>query len=169
VRSASLLCCLLAATAAGAADKDVQVATRRVFRLEWRDLDRMVRGRNIDIALPSAIRLKGTVTSIEDDALTLDVRKTSNKRAYPKGRAVVPRPEVTEFILHRREGHTWSAIGTGIGGTLGTLLGIGFIQALEGGRFRTTAVALSIALPTALGYGIGWAADHEDVSVIVVP
>ena len=94
MRLAKCLCYLLLATAAVGADKDPKDSGHRTFRLEWRDLDRMIRGRNIDITLPAGIKLKGRVTSVEDDALMLDVGKTSNKRAYPKGRAVVPRPEV---------------------------------------------------------------------------
>ena len=166
------LCYLLLATAAVGAEKDPKDSKdsgRRTFRLEWRDLDRMVRGRSVDITLPSGVQLKGRVTSVELDALMLDVRKTSNKRAYPKGRAVVPRPEVTQFTLARKEGCTWSAVGASIGGTIGAGVAAGLVQVLEGDGQRAAAAALAIGIPAAIGYGLGWGADHEYVNVIVVP
>lgn len=163
------LCYLLLATAAVGAEKEEKDAARRTFRLEWRDLDRMVRGRNIAIALPSGIQLKGRVTSVEGDALMLDVRKTSNKRAYPKGRAVVPRPEVTRFTLARKEGHAWSAVGVSVGGAVGAGVAAGVAQFVEGNGQKAKTVALAVGIPALLGYGLGWAADHEYVNVIVVP
>ena len=163
------LCCLLLATAAVGAEKDQVDASRRTFRLEWRDLDRMVHGRNIDITLPSGIRLKGRVTSVDVDALMLDVSKTSNKRAYPKGRAVVPRAEVTQFRLARKDGHTWSAVGAGIGGSIGTGVAIGAVQVIEGDGLKAMAAALLVGLPSAIGYGLGWGTDHESVNILVVP
>ena len=167
-------CYLLLATATAVVGaekdpKDLKDSGRRTFRLEWRDLDGMVRGRGIDITLPSGVQLKGRVTSVELDALMLDVRKTSNKRAYPKGRAVVPRPEVTQFTLARKEGHTWSAVGASIGGTIGAGVAAGLVQVVEGDGQRAAAAALAVGLPAAIGYGLGWGADHEYVNVIVVP
>jgi len=170
MRFSSCLCCLLlAAAAAAGAEKDEKGSDRRTFRLEWRDLDRMVRGRNIAVTLPSGIRLKGRVTSVEEDVLMLDVAKTSNKRAYPKGRAVVPRPEVTQFTLARKEGHTWSAVGASVGGAIGTGVAAGVVQFLEGDGRKALGAALAVGIPAAIGFGLGWAADHEYVNVIVVP
>ena len=169
MRFAKCLCYLLIATAAVGAEKDLKDSGRRTFRLEWRDLDRMARGRNIDLTLPSGIHLKGRVTSVEVDALMLDVRKTSNKRAYPKGRAVVPRPEVTQFTLARKEGHTWSAVGSSVGGSIGAGVAAGAVQLVKGDGWKATAAALAIGIPAAIGFGLGWSADHEYVNVIVVP
>ena len=170
MRFARCLCYLLLATAAVGAekDKDLKDSGRRTFRLEWRDLDHMVRGRNIDIRLPSGIRLKGRVTSVEEDALMLDVSKTSNKRAYPKGRAVVPRPEVTQFMMARKDGHTWTAVGTGIGASIGAVMAASIGQVFNEER-RAVADPLLVGIPTLIGFGLGWGADHENVNVIVVP
>ena len=173
MRSGRWVCYLLlaAATAAVAvgADKDAKESSRATFRLEWRDLDRMVRGRNIDITLPSGIRLKGRVTSVEEDALMLDVGSSSDKRAYPKGRAVVPRPEVTRFVLARKEGHMWSAVGAAIGGTIGAGVSVPVIQFTEGAGKKALSAVLAVGIPAAIGFGFGWGADHEYVNVIVVP
>jgi hypothetical protein len=162
------LCCLLVATAVAPA-QDKKDTDRRTFRLEWRDLDRMVHGKNIDVTLPSGIRLKGRVMAIEQDAMTLDVSKTSNKRAYPKGRSVVPRAEVTRFRLARREEHRWSAIGAGIGGAIGVMAAIGVAQVPVSDGAKAGAAGLAVAIPTAIGFGLGWGADHESVDIIVVP
>jgi len=153
---------LLAASAAVAGDN-------RLFRLEWRDLDRMIQGKNIDITLPSGIHLKGRVASVDAEGLALDVRKTSNKRAYPKGRAIVPRPEVKQFRLARKEGHRWSAIGGGIGFGIGSLVAAGVARFEYTNAQKIGVTALAVGIPTALGYGFGWSADHEAVDIIVVP
>jgi hypothetical protein len=129
----------------------------------------MVRGRNIAITLPSGIHLKGRVTSVEADALMLDVGKTSNMRAYPKGRAVVPRPEVSQFTLARKEGHTWSAVGASIGGSIGAGVAAGLVQVVQDDERRVVGAALAVGIPAAIGFALGWGADHEYVNVIVVP
>ena len=38
----------------------------------------------------------------------------------------------------------------------------------EDGR-KALGAALAIGIPAAIGYGLGWAADHEYLNVIVVP
>lgn len=169
MRFSRWFCYLLLAAAAMGADKDLKESGRKTFRLEWRDLDSMVRGRNIDLTLPSGIQLKGRVTSVEEDALMLDVRKTSNKRAYPKGRAVVPRPEVTRFTLARKEEHTWTAVGAGIGGSIGALGAIGAAQLIGREGPKVAVASILAGLPVAVGLASGWAADHEYVKVVVVP
>jgi hypothetical protein len=82
---------------------------------------------------------------------------------------VVPRPEVTQFTLARKEGHLWSAVGASIGGTIGAGVAAGVVQVAQSDEQRVLGAALAVGLPAAIGFGLGWGADHESVNVIVVP
>jgi hypothetical protein len=157
---------LLPATAPCA---DPPKPSARAFRLQWRDLERLTKGRRIAIELPSGIKLQGDVTAVEPDELVLNVTKTSNRRAYPKGRAIVPRPEVTRLRILRTR-HTWRIAGTATGATIGaaTAIPMAIYAHNEGGRWGL-ALAIVVAAPTAIGYLLGWAADNDVVQVIVEP
>ncbi len=166
----AVLCIVLAAFAAPlwSADK----ASDRTYRLQWRDLDSMIRGHRIALTLPSGIKLQGDVTSVQSDELVLDVRKTSNKHAYPKGRAVVPRPEVAALRLFRKnKGHTWRIVGTAIGAGAGIAIAAPFsAYAHNEGMDAGGIIALMVAAPAGLGYLAGWAADRgESVEIVIVP
>jgi hypothetical protein len=142
----------------------------RAYRLQWRDLDRVARTRTIDLTLPSGIRLRGVVVSVEAEELVMDVARTSNRRAYPKGRATVPRPEVQRFRLIEKKGHTWRAVGAAIGGTIGTAIAIPMAMYLhnEGGS-AAGAATLAVAIPAGLGYLVGWSSDRKVMDIVVEP
>ena len=153
-----------AAPAAPAADRTV--LADRTYRLEWQELIRVTRGRRVELTLPSGIRLRGAVIAVEPDELVLDVRKTSDKHAFPKGRNAFPRADVTRLRVRQNARYTWRGVGLGIGAACGTLAGIG-VAAVTG---NAGAVALSVAIPAGLGYLLGWAGDYpKEFDVIVEP
>ena len=165
-----LLVAMVAAAAALAAPKDKpKEAGARVYRLQWRDLERMTRGRRISLTLPSGVRLQGQVASVAPDELALDVVKTSDKRAYPKGRAIVPRPEVQRFRIFETR-RTWRILGTVIGGSVGAAVAVPIaIYTNNEGGTATGVCAAAVAVPAALGYLLGWAGDRKVTEVIVEP
>jgi hypothetical protein len=167
-RAASFV--LLSALAAAAPGLCADKPSTPVYRLQWRDLDRATRGHRIWLVLPSGIRLEGDVVSVGGDELVLDVRSTSDKRAYPRGRAVVPRPEVQRFRMRRKQTHTWTMVGAGIGAAIGGVLAGPIASAtdnLNGNPAR--AAVLTVAIPTAVGALLGWGADSASVEVVVDP
>ncbi len=140
---------------------------RRTFHLQWRDLDRATRGHRIGLALPSEIRLEGDVVAFEQDELVLDVRKTSNRRAYPKGRAIIPRAEVTRLRVIKTR-HGWRMAGTAIGGGVGGAIAVP-MAALAGDTGYNAALVgcLTVAVPAGVGYLLGWATDVNVVEIVV--
>lgn len=153
-----------AAPAARASDRIVQVD--KTYRLEWEELSRVTRGRRVDLTLPSGTQLRGTVVAVEPDDLVLDVRKTSDKRAVPKGHYAIPRADVTRLRVTEKARHTWRAIGLAVGAGIGTLTAIG-VGALTG---NAAAAALSVVIPTSVGYLIGWGGDYpKGFDVVVEP
>lgn len=156
--------------AGAAAAAPSEKPTEQVYRLEWRDLDRIIRGSRISLVLPSGIRLEGDVVTVESDELILNVRKTSDKHAYPKGHATVPRPEVTRFRVVQKRGYTWRAVGTaiGAGGGLVVAIPVGSYLHNEGGSAALSSVLL-VGVPAGLGYLVGSSADSNVMEIAVEP
>lgn len=71
-------------------------AETRVRQVKWEDLS-IVTGHTVRISLPGG-NITGKAGTVEADALVVDIRKTSDRTAYPKGTLRVPREK-----LHRLE------------------------------------------------------------------
>ena len=70
------------------------------------------------MVLPDGTSLHGIGRGIEADELILDVRQSSNSRSHPKGRARIPRAEVSVidiYLRHQSGGSRGAAIGAGVG------------------------------------------------------
>ena len=89
-----------------------------VVHVKWEGLS-MVEGTTVRIALPGGV-ITGKATSVEADALVVDVQKTSDPNAYPKGTLRAPRQN-----LHRLEMQTKGKTGRAVLTTLGALAGVG--------------------------------------------
>jgi len=139
----------------------------RSFHLQWRDLANALRGRQVSLVLPSGIKLKGEAVAVNSDELTLDITGTSDKRAYPKGRAVVPRPEVKRLVVSRKK-HLWRGVGTAIGAGVGVAVTVPIVAYSEGQDIGV-ACALAVAVPAGLGYLLGWAADSNRLEIVIDP
>ena len=100
-------------------------AGARVSHVKWEDLS-MVTGHTVRISLPGGSIVSGIAGSVEADALVVDVRKTSDRNAYPKGTLRVPREK-----LHRLDMFT------------------------KGKFFRIGVPIVAGALVAPLGYAIG--------------
>ena len=56
----------------------------------WEGLSAIV-GQKVRVVMPDGARIQGRATKVEVDALVVEIHKTSNKTAYPKGKFLVPR------------------------------------------------------------------------------
>jgi hypothetical protein len=88
------------------------------MHVKWDDLS-MVSGRTVRIALPGGV-ITGKAASVESDALVVEVQKTSDRNAYPKGTLRVPREK-----LHRLEMQTKGKVGRVALTSLGAIVGFG--------------------------------------------
>ena len=102
------------------------MAAPRPLELKWSELSSTIRGRTIKLTLPEGATVSGEVIVVREDSLVVNVRKTSDSKAYPKGSAPIPRASVT--VLSMTEDGRW-----GEDGCLGTLL------VLAGGTAAKTA------------------------------
>lgn len=90
-----------------------------IEHVAWQSLS-MVTGKTVRIALPGGAVVTGKAAGVESDALVVEVRKTSDEKAYPKGTLRVPREN-----LHRLEMQTKGTVGRAVLTSLGALLGVG--------------------------------------------
>jgi len=140
------------------------------YRLQWGDLAGMITAQKVSMVLPDAARLQGKVLAVEPEALLLDISKTSNRQAYPKGRASIPRASVSVLRLTKPGGHVGQIVG-GILGSLGGLLAGGL---LVGVADADEAAAVVAVLGAAVAGGVaGWwggrVSDRKVIVITVVP
>jgi hypothetical protein len=145
-------------------------AESRPIELQWSELGSRLQGRDIELVLPDGTALRGEVEAIREDTLVLNVKKTSNSKAHPKGNALIPRTSVTLLSLNESRGR-W---GRTVGVTLGTLTGMALGGYVAAADTRSAAAGLSTFLAlsgagTLTGYFLGKSADDRVTYIRVVP
>src|SRR5437899_446923 len=78
-------------------------AQTRPLELRWNELAPMVMGQTVELAISGA-NIRGEVAAVRDDALVLDVKKTSDSKSFPKGNASIPKASVTLLKVVRTRG-----------------------------------------------------------------
>jgi len=145
------------------------IAAPAPLELRWNELNAAVYGRIVELTLPGAVTIKGEVAAVREDGLVLDVKKTSNAKALPKGNAVIPRGSVTLLKLEKRGGSNWHTIGTVMGVLSGVVVG-GYLAgktSLDAGPVIAVFLGTTAAL-TAVGERAGNAADHRTSLIRIV-
>ena len=142
-------------------------------RLTWEELPQLV-GKHVSIALYDGGAVSGTVREVQADALLIQVSKSTNPVAYPKGPMRVPRAKLHVLDLHGK-GFKYRAIGTALGFAAGAAGGLGVAIRVQGGLFGdehgTAAGAGMIGVMagvTAAGYAVGNARDRRTTTIRIV-
>lgn len=133
----------------------------------WGELANLA-NREIRLTMPQGAVIKGTLTAVEAEGLVLQIRSTTDKKAYPKGRFVAPRADVKTLDVLSK-GKKFRVIGTIVGVWAGLTLGI-----YAGIHMDSAGAALAVlggigGGATAAGYLIGDAADTRTVTIVVKP
>jgi len=76
-------------------------------QVTWEDLP-MVVGKTVQIALPGGAAVTGMAAGVESDALVVNVMKTTDRKACPKGELRVPRATL-HMLRIRTDSQTWVA------------------------------------------------------------
>ncbi|MEQ1948212.1 MAG: hypothetical protein ABL995_13540 [Bryobacteraceae bacterium] len=144
-------------------------AANAPLELRWSELSTAVTGKTVEMVLPGAVTVKGEVAAIREDALVLDVHKSSDNKAQPKGNAVIPRASVS-VIKIEEHGTNWRTMGTVVGAIGGLPLG-GYIAAKTtdsaGAGIAIFAVVASVA--TLAGRMAGGNVDRRVKMIRVLP
>src|SRR5664279_1848672 len=137
-------------------------------RLTWEGLSQLV-GKHVSIPLYDGGAVSGKVREIQADALVIDVSRSSNPVAYPKGPMRVPRATLHVIELHCK-GFKYRVLGTTLGFVAGAAGGVGVALGAQGGPFgdyRGAGVAMVAVMAgvTAAGYIVGNAADRRTTTI----
>ncbi len=144
-------------------------AETRPLELKWGELAPTVQGHPVELTLTGGTKVTGDVAAIRDDAMVLDVKKTSDARAYPKGNASIPRSSIQLVKLKRS-----AAWGKTLGTTLGVLSGV-VIGGYVAGTTQNDVgpgVAVFLVIAGAMsvgGYLLGRGADQRTTTIRIVP
>ena len=142
-------------------------------RLTWEELPQLV-GKHVSIALYDGGAIAGKVREVQADALLIEVHKSTNLAAYPRGPMLVPRVKLHVLDLHGKS-HKYRLIGAALGFAAGAAGGMGVAVGVQGGLFsdghgtRAGAALVSVmAGVTAAGYAMGNAADRRATTIQII-
>jgi hypothetical protein len=142
-------------------------------RMTWDGLSQLV-GKHVSIALYDGGAVSGKVIDVEADALLIQVSKSTDPVAYPKGPMRVPRAKLHVLDLHGK-GAKYRVLGTALGFVAGAAGGLGVAIRMQGGLFgndhQTAAPASMLAVMagvTAAGYALGDAADRRTMTIRII-
>ena len=145
------------------------LARPKQVELRWGDLSPLIVDQRVRLHLPEDVRIKGRVLSVRDDGLYMNIKKRSNKKAYPKGLTVIPRADVSLIELRKKRGIKYRAILTSTGAVLALGLAVASTAYAGGDDAPTDAsFVLVSAAGGALGYLIGDALDTKVMHIKVV-
>jgi len=141
-------------------------------RRTWDELSRMIPGMDIRMFLPDTTLIRGRALDVRPDALVVDVRRTSNPRLHAKGRADIPRSDVSTIELFVRR----SPRALPDAGAIGAGLGAVAVSPLLFYLGETDKISGWAALAIAIGAAAGGAmianrlhGNPSDVLITVVP
>jgi hypothetical protein len=139
-------------------------ASGQELHIAWEGLSAVV-GHNVKAVMPDGTRIQGKATAVEIDALAVEIRKTSNKAAYPKGKFLVPRATLKAVDVEQPTKQWRIACTTG-----GAALGIAFGTLAAGvGSWKTRTEVygvMAVAAPV-IGYLLGHAADRRTITYVI--
>jgi len=147
----------------------VAAESREQRQTTWEGLAVVV-GHTVKIVMPDGARIEGEATGVEVDALAIEVAKSSNRKAYPKGRFLASRATLRAVDVVQPSTKHWRIICTALGGGIGYVALRGAINLVKSSNTGAGAGfgALGAGLPVA-GYFIGNAADRRIVTYVIVP
>ena len=116
--------------------------------LDWPDLAPWIVGKQVEMILPDATKIRGRAGSVRPDVLVMYVEKTSDAKLHPKGAAQIQRTQVA--YLELRDEREVRRHGPGpIGGSIG-------IAGIAAGAAISQATGSSVpffVVPIALALG----------------
>jgi hypothetical protein len=154
----------------GGGAPDMAAESREQRQTTWEGLTSVVVGHTVKIVMPDGARIEGKVTSVEVDALAMEIHKTTNKTTYPRGKFLVPRATLKAVDMERPTGH-WRLVGVGVGGGVGAVLVV-LAVSLEGfhGQHPVEAGLTSGAVAEPVGgYLLGRRADRRTITYVIAP
>jgi hypothetical protein len=150
----------------GWATPRADAANKEQRQTTWEGLSAVV-GQKVKVVMPDGARIEGKATAVEVDALAVEIGKTSNKAAYPKGKFLVPRATLRAVDVDRPTVQ-WRIVGVVVGGGIGVLM-VALAKAAGNSKLTGLQVVFSagaVGVPVA-GYFMGRAADRHTITYVI--
>lgn len=138
--------------------------------VRWNELAPLIVGHHVVIPLPGGVTVQGEVLSVRDDALPLDIRKTTDAQRFPKGQVLIPRTAVSEIWVTEHRGAGGRILGPLIGALLGVVAGAE--AAVHGTHSEAAGVLTFTAITvasTVAGYFAGRGIDRHTRRLRIAP
>lgn len=134
----------------------------RTFNLElaWSELESKILGRTVAMLLPDGVRIEGRVRAVEQDALVMDVRKSSDRALHPKGRTSVPRRSAGALEMRGRR-VLWQVVGPAIGAVPGIAVCAFVVRYANNEGGLNGPLTAICAVPLGAGVGLGYLAGRS--------
>ena len=160
--------CLCAhASLAYSADKP---PSGRQVEMRWGELGPFIARGRLTTVLPDGTVLQGRTLSVDLDALVINVSKSSDKRAYPKGRTSIPRGQVETLSIRRTEGKLGRILLTPAGFFGGAgLLVLAFLGSEGSGGGERSAILPIWVGANVGGYYGGKSIDSKTTVIKILP
>jgi uncharacterized protein YcfJ len=146
------------------------LAQAKPLELKWEEIGAIITGHSVRLVLPDATLIKGEAVAVREDALVVDVKSTSNAKAYSKGSASIPRTSVRLIEVERRRGSWGRNVGTVVGVISGIVLG-GYVAAVatdSAGAAIPTFLGITAA-GTVGGSYVGGRIDKQVTQIKIIP
>ena len=145
-------------------------AESKPLELKWNELAPLISGHVVQVTLPAGETVRGEVVAVRDDSLVVDVRGSSDSKAYPHGSGSVPRSSVTLIRVERTRGSWGRSIGTTLGVITGLSVGGYAAVATSDSAGKAIPVFLLVAGAISVGgYYLGRTADRKVTIIRIAP
>jgi hypothetical protein len=153
-------------------------ASERQIEIRWSELGAFLQGGKLIgggakamLMLPNGTIVEGQIAGVEKEQIALNVSKSSDKQAYPKGRVSIPRSLVTTIRLTQTKGYgrAFGTIAGLLGGAgLGTLVALSYDDQSASSAARAGVLGLW-AGTTVGGYYVGRSLDRKTTIIRILP
>ncbi len=138
------------------------------MKLRWSELENVISGHTISLSLPDGHYLEGKVISVRPDTLEVNVGKTSDRIALPKGKHSFPRASISQIGLKtKRVRGRVIGVSSGLavaGGSIGAGMAM---QSWDGLGVAFIGVIVGVGVMVA-GYFIGNERDRQLTMITVL-
>lgn len=164
LKYASILMCALCCAGATA------LAGSNRIELRWNELAPVVVNHKVNVVLPGGTEIQGLVVAVRDDALVLNLKKTSDRKGYPTGQNVIPRASVSTLQIDDFRGGGGRTIGVIVGALAGVTLGADLVAHTASTEAAGISTFLGISTASAIGgYYAGRSRDRNVTMIKIVP